>query len=497
LMLTIKGTVVDQKNGAPSDQSSLRALPSVDALLKYPGAKDFVLTHGRKLTVYALRAVLESVRARLQKGEKVPSIEELYIETRACMQKISGVSLKPVINATGIVLHTNLGRAVLGKAVLADIAPIIADYSTVEFDCASASRGNRHEHIRELLRYCTKAEDILVVNNNAAGIILALNTLANGREVIVSRGELIEIGGEFRIPDIMAASGAIMVEAGTTNRTRVEDYEKAITERTTLIFKAHKSNYAMSGFVEEASVRQLAALARKRGLPLVYDIGSGLLRKPAGLPLENEPDVASAIADGADIVLFSGDKLLGGPQAGILAGKKDPIRQCARAPLMRALRVGKLTLAALASACRNYLDDARLLENNPTFAMLSKTSESILKSAQSLRDALVARSLSASVIPTIGQCGGGTLPDVQLLGHGVRLDIAGMTNSEKAKISEKIFKGLLLIDRPILGILREGELLFDMRTIEDDNIEYIAGAVEEVVRRITAAPPQFPGGGLF
>jgi L-seryl-tRNA(Ser) seleniumtransferase len=468
----------------PSDHSPLRALPSVDALLKHPAIAAYSTLHGRELSVYAVRAVLDDVRARLRNGEKIPDQDEIAALIGAHVSRIAAASLKPIINATGIVLHTNLGRAVMDKSVLNDIAPIITGYSAIEFDCVNACRGNRHEHIADLLRYCTKAEDVLVVNNNAAGIVLALNTLANGREVIVSRGELIEIGGEFRIPDIMAASGAKMVEVGTTNRTRLADYEKAISENTAMLFKAHKSNYAMSGFVEEASVLQLAGLARKRGLPFVYDMGSGLLRRPSGLPLGNEPDVASSIADGADLVLFSGDKLLGGPQAGILAGSKDLVRRCARAPLMRALRVGKLTLAALASACRNYLDDARLLENNPTFAMLSKTPESMLKSARSLRDALAVRSLSASIIATTGQCGGGTLPDVRLQSHAVRLDSWAKTNVERAKISEKIFRELLLIDRPILGILREGDLLFDVRTIEDDDIEYVAESVYSIRSKI-------------
>ncbi len=471
------------KMNQPLDGSPLRALPSIDALLKHPPIAAYCETYGKELSVYAVRAVLDNVRARVREGQKAPGPDELAMLAGAFLSKISAVTPRRIINATGIVLHTNLGRAVLGKAVLDDITPVIMGFSTVEFDCDAGARGNRHEPIAALLRYLTRAEDVVVVNNNAAGIVLTLSTLAKDREVIVSRGELIEIGGEFRIPDIMAASGARMVEVGTTNRTRLADYEKAINDRTALIFKAHKSNYAISGFVEETSIKQLAELARKHSLAMVYDIGSGLLRKPKGLPLDNEPDVASSLADGADIVLFSGDKLLGGPQAGIIAGNKEYLGRLARAPIMRALRVGKLTLAALSSACRQYLSDERLMKNIPTFAMLSRQPSDILRSAVMLKEALASRCIAASIVETNGQCGGGALPQMRLPSHAIKLEARGATGADRSKASEKIHRELLLLDLPVLGILREGEVLFDLRTVEDSDIGYIAEAVELVVNK--------------
>jgi L-seryl-tRNA(Ser) seleniumtransferase len=460
---------------------SLRAMPSVDALINHASILPFVASAGRDTVVYVVRMTEGEARRRALGGEPPPSPDCLVGEIVSRLSKITAATPRRIINATGIVLHTNLGRAVLGKEVLDDIAPVITGYSTVEFDCDAGARGNRNEPIAALLRYLTRAEDVVVVNNNAAGIVLTLSTLAKDREVIVSRGELIEIGGEFRIPDIMAASGARMVEVGTTNRTRLADYEKAVNERTALIFKAHKSNYAMSGFVEEASIKQLAELAQKHSLPLVYDIGSGLLRKPKGLPLDNEPDVASSLADGADIVLFSGDKLLGGPQAGIIAGKKEYVARLARAPIMRALRVGKLTLAALSSACRQYLSDQRLMKNIPTFAMLSRQPSDILRSAVRLKEALASRSITASIVETSGQCGGGALPQMRLSSHAVKLEAHGATGADRSKASEKIHRQLLLLDLPVLGILREGEVLFDLRTVEERDIEYIAEAVEKVI----------------
>ncbi len=363
----------------------LQSLPSVDSVLKSSEVAQLAAEHGRALCVFAVREALSALRARLARlasGGAAADEREIPALVAALVRSLASPSLVRVVNATGVILHTNLGRAVLGETVLADMADVVTGYSNIEFDLESGGRGSRNHHVAALLRFLTGAEDVLVVNNNAAAIVLALSTLAAGREVIVSRGELIEIGGEFRIPDIMAASGCTMVEVGATNRTRIADYEKAITRNTAVIFKAHKSNYAITGFVEEASLEQCAALAKKKRLPFVYDLGSGLLRKVRSLPLEGEPDAASSIAAGADLVLFSGDKLLGGPQAGIIAGKKKLVARLAKAPLMRALRVGKLTMAALSSACRSHLEDESLVKNNPTFAMLSRDRDEIRQRAE-------------------------------------------------------------------------------------------------------------------
>jgi len=387
---------------------------------------------------------------------------------------ITTPSLRPVINATGVVLHTNLGRAVLGEAVLNGMAGIIAGYSNIEFDTATGRRGDRNKHVSSLLCFLTGAEDALVVNNNAAGIVLALSTLAAGREVIVSRGELIEIGGEFRVPDIMAAAGCRMVEVGTTNRTRIADYEKAISKSTAVIFKAHRSNFSVKGFTEEATLGQCAALARKKRIPFVYDIGSGLVRKPSGLRLENEPDVASAVKSGADLVLFSGDKLLGGPQAGIIAGKKALVAKLSRAPLMRALRVGKLTMAALSAACRSYLDDGALVKNNPTFTYLSRAREETRRLAVMLQEMLNGRGIESSVEDTQGQCGGGTLPELSIPSCGVMIEKKGPRQNDSLK---GIFNRLCAAERPVVAVLREGSLVFDMLAVRESELPALAEAI--------------------
>jgi L-seryl-tRNA(Ser) seleniumtransferase len=456
------------------NKNYLQALPSVDALLKTPELGLLASAHGRKLVTFAIREVLAGLRAQAVSSKSPDATGEIPARVAALVRSVARPGLVPVVNATGIILHTNLGRAVLGESVLADMAGIVTGFSNIEFDLPTGRRGNRHAGIAALLRFLTGAEDVLVVNNNAAGIVLALSKLAKKREVLISRGELIEIGGEFRIPDIMAASGCRMVEVGTTNRTRIADYEKAITGKTALLFKAHKSNYAMTGFVQEASLAECATLARKKGLLFVYDIGSGLIRKPASLSLGDEPDVASAIAQGADLVLFSGDKLLGGPQAGVIAGKKDLIAELGKAPLMRAFRAGKLTMAALASACRSYLDDASLAKNNPTFAMLSRRRDEIRGCAVLLQQALAARGIPASVEDTEGRCGGGTLPNVAIPSCAVVLDKKG---PKQADSTRRIFERLCQADRPVVGILREGSLVFDMLTVQESAIPYLAEAI--------------------
>jgi L-seryl-tRNA(Ser) seleniumtransferase len=458
----------------------MRQLPSVDSVLQRECQKRLASRFGTGIVTYAIRAVVNEARSGIADGEVPPGQDQLDEMIEKRVLSASGLTLRGVINATGVVLHTNLGRAVLGANVLKDIAGIVTGYSTIEYDTAHAKRGNRHDHVTGLLRYLTGAEDALVVNNNAAGIVLALSTLARPakkREVIISRGELVEIGGEFRIPDIMAAAGAKMVEVGTTNRTRIADYEKVITEKTALIFKAHKSNYSMKGFVEEASLAQCAALAHKKGLPFVYDIGSGLIRKPASLPLGDEPDVAAAIAMGADLVLFSCDKLLGGPQAGVVAGRADLVARCGKAPLMRALRVGKLTMAAFLSSLRSFLSDASLKTNNPTFAMLSRARDEVRQSAERLAAELAKRGIACHVAVSSGQCGGGTLPDLAIPSFSVVIDFPFDKQKQRADAAGAVFKRLHAAERPVIGVLREGSLLFDMLTVQDSDITACALAI--------------------
>ena len=465
-----------------AEKKKLRDLPSVNALLDHPVIAELIDKHGRNVVTYAARRTIDGARARILDGQQASSTEDIISEVVELLEAISGKSLKPVINATGVALHTNFGRAPLGQAIVNDIVEIAGGYSSLEYNLKKACRGNRNVHIVEILKFLTAAEDAIVVNNNAAAIILVLNILAQNREVIISRGELIEIGGSFRIPEIMEAGGARMIEVGTTNRTRLSDYEEAIGPQTALIFKAHKSNYFMKGFTEEVSVKQLADLARTHGLPMVYDIGSGLLYKPEGLPLHDEPDVCAAIADGADLVTFSCDKLLGGPQAGIVAGRGDLVSRLAQAPLMRALRVGKLTLAALSSACRQYLHNENPLTLNPVFAMLGRNRQELERLASKLLDELKRSNIAARMVESTGQCGGGSLPDVRFPSVAVEILPQSEIGDRKMTFAERLFNRLLNIDRPISGVLREGKILFDVLTVFEKDIPHIACSISEAIK---------------
>jgi len=466
------------------ENKDLRSLPSVTLVLNNPTISGLINKHGHEVITYATRKVIKRLRDSVLDGRKTFTMEVIISDIEDLVSCISGQSLKPVINATGVVLHTNLGRAPLGQEVINDISQVAKGYSNLEYDLKHACRSNRDKHVVEILKFLTSAEDAVVVNNNAAGIVLALNTLARDREVIISRGELIEIGGSFRIPEIIEASGVHMVEVGTTNKTRLSDYEEAITPRTALLFKAHRSNFTITGFTEEVSVKELARLAHTHNLPMVYDIGSGLLWKSRGMVLKNEPDVRSAIASGADIVTFSCDKLLGGPQAGIAAGKGSLISRLSRSPLMRAVRVGKLTLAALSSVCRQYLADKKLSSSCPTFTILDRSQEELKSIASKLLEELAGLEISARLNESEGQCGGGTLPAVRLKSVAVEVMLQNRKGEHKLSFAEQFFKRLLSLERPIVGVLREGKVLFDVLTVFKEDIEYIAHSISESIKSL-------------
>ncbi len=461
-------------------EENRRQIPAVGVLINDPSLAPLIEAHGRDLVTWAVREELSAVRQAVGLGRNVPAAQRIAQRTRARVQRITNPSLVRVINATGIVLHTNLGRAPLGKRILDDITPIAEGYSNTEFDLSAGRRGHRADHVKPLLRFLTGAEDALAVNNNAAALILILHHFARRKEVIVSRGELIEIGGSFRIPDIMRAAGATMVEVGTTNRTRAGDYEQALTPKTALLLKAHKSNYSIHGFTEEPSAAELSRLGRERGIPFVYDIGSGLLRTPKGLRAAEEPDVHGALAAGADLVTFSGDKLLGGPQAGIVVGRKHLVSRLAKAPLMRALRVGKLTLAALGSACRQYLDNEALVRHNPAFAILEQSVETIRDRAERLVEHLEARGVRGRVVESAGRSGGGALPDLRTDSFAVALD---PPTSARARWSDRVYRRLMTCDTPVVGIMREGTLVLDMLCVRDEELETLTHAVCDVAHR--------------
>lgn len=467
-------------------QNRLRLLPSVDRALQNPKISAAATVYGPETVKNELRKALDSIRKEILANENadISAADELIdmIADRvmAGCKIISQPSLRPVLNATGVLIHTNMGRAPLGKKVFADICATITGYSNLELNLETGERGSRNVHASSLLKHITGAEEVLVVNNNAAAMVLALTTLAKDREVIVSRGELIEIGGSFRIPDILAASGAKMIEVGTTNKTRLSDYENAITTNTAILLKAHKSNFSVNGFTEEVELAELVKLGKKHNIIVLYDLGSGLLVKPATLPLASEPDVKSSLATGVDLLTFSGDKLLGGPQAGIICGRSELVKSLAKAPLMRALRVCKLTLAALNSVAKCYLDEATMIEALPLFNMLNMTPEQLHQKAQRFQLVLRQHDVSAELTETTGRSGGGTLPDLAIKSWGVVITCDEKSQQKRSDFASRLFYGLLALEKPVMAILRQGELVFDVLTLEEEDFPGIAAALQSL-----------------
>ena len=358
-----------------------RKLPAVDTLLEGPGVAPLLSAHPRGLVVRAVREAVEAARA----NGGTPPTEGWDAAIQVVVRRLAAPSLAPVINATGVVLHTNLGRAPLAPSAIAALTSIAAGYSALEYDLGRGTRGSRHTHCRDLLVEVTGAPDALVVNNAAGAVLLALSALARGGAAIVSRGELVEIGGSFRIPDIMARSGAQLLEVGTTNRTNRKDYENALTPDSRLLLKVHRSNFQVTGFTADVQAPELAALAHARQLPLLYDVGSGLLLDLAAWGLTGEPTVAEAVASGADLITFSGDKLLGGPQAGILLGSVEAIAACRADPIARTVRADKLTLAALEATLALYRDPETARIEIPVLRMLTETKDTLRRRAETLK----------------------------------------------------------------------------------------------------------------
>ena len=460
------------------EQDELRKIPSVNKLLSHPSVLKFKDLFGTELITHSVRIVIDNSRIEILKGAKAKDIDALVDEVKKLVNDVAGNTLKPVINATGIILHTNLGRAPLSKEILNEMEPILSGYSNLEFDLHTGKRGDRTDHINELLKFITGAEDILIVNNNAAAVYFILKTFAEKREVIVSRGELIEIGGSFRMPEIMKASGTRMVEVGSTNRTRITDYEKAITAKTRLLFKANKSNYFIGGFSEEVNIEELSQLAKKHNLILVYDVGSGLLKKPADPKFSDEPDIRSCLKGGSDLVTFSCDKLIGATQAGIIAGRKDLIKVLSKAPLMRTLRVDKFTIAALNTILKFYLREEDLFKKSPVFAMLNKSKGELLNLAEKLSNDLKNYQINNEIIESKAQCGGGAFPQLELDSYAVKI----MSMAPNKNFAEKLYKSLLKYEKPVLGILREGEILFDVFTIKEEDIATVVKAVKNKLK---------------
>lgn len=442
-----------------------RRLPSVSALLSAAAVQPLLARAPRHLVTSAVRDAIE--RARRDPAHAPRDEQEWSAAIGAALAERERRSLRPVFNATGVVLHTNLGRAPLPRAALEAMAQVAAGYANLEYDLEQGIRGSRSVHCVSLLRELTGAEDALVVNNGAAALVLALNTFAEGRAAIVSRGELIEIGGSFRIPDIMAKSGARLVEVGTTNRTHLDDYQRALSADTGAVVKVHRSNFAIEGFVADVGVRELVAPCAAHGVPIIHDLGSGLFISLESCGLRGEPVAAEAVRAGATVVTMSGDKLLGGPQAGIILGSADAVARMRRNPLTRALRVDKLTLAALEATLALYRDPPRAMREIPTLAMLAAPAERIRERAAELCAALTRSGHRATVVASAGSVGGGAFPTTRIPSAAVALD----------GDAERLDARLRAAPVPVVGRIADDRLLLDLRSVPEGDDESLAAAV--------------------
>jgi L-seryl-tRNA(Ser) seleniumtransferase len=462
--------------------TDLSKLPSVDRLLARPAVAALIDSHGRSIVTRLVRDTLTEVRAAARTGTPVPDEAALLAKVSRGVTPLVQPKLRAVFNLTGTVLHTNLGRAVLPEEAVEAIVSAARNPCALEYDLESGGRGDRDDIVNELLCELTGAEAATVVNNNAAAVFLLLNTLAQKKEVIVSRGELIEIGGAFRVPDIMKRAGAKLVEVGTTNRTHLKDFAEAISPRTAMLMKVHASNYAIHGFTHAVPEAELAALAHRHDTPFVVDLGSGTLTDLARWGLPHEPTPQETIAAGADLVTFSGDKLLGGPQAGLLVGRKELIARLKKNPLKRALRVGKLTLAALEAVLRLYRDPDRLAQRLTALAQLTRSEADIRAAAErllpALQTALATLSVTVEIVGLKSQIGSGSLPVDRLPSAGLAIRPTG----RKSGVLNRIEEALRRLPRPVIGRIEDGALLLDLRCLgahEEDGFRSTLAALGE------------------
>jgi L-seryl-tRNA(Ser) seleniumtransferase len=473
-----------------SRRKDLRALPSVDELAREPLVQDYtaeVGTVSHAALIRVVRQAIDEARAEIQRGCYAPTSVALAERVRALLGEAQQPRLRQVINATGVIVNTNLGRAPLSRAALMAMEQAARGYSNLEFDLAGGERGSRQALVSGLIREVTGAEDALAVNNNAAAVLVVLAALAAGREVIVSRGELVEIGGGFRVPDVMRQSGARLVEVGTTNRTRVEDYATALSDQTALLLAVHPSNFRIVGFTEAPALDELAALAHAHGLPMAHDVGSGCLYRTERWGLAHEPTPQESIAAGADVVCFSGDKLLGGPQAGIIAGRQTVLAQVARHPLMRAVRIDKLTLAALEATLRQHRDGVAEWEIpvwQAIAAPLSELQERAERWVMALREA----GIQACVVRGESTVGGGSLPGEML---PTALCAIGATKASETDVKDGGRTGAATLDTgtlaarlrrgalPVVARVAQGQLLLDPRTVLPGEDEALIEAVHK------------------
>ncbi|WP_353684145.1 L-seryl-tRNA(Sec) selenium transferase [Thermodesulfovibrio sp. 3907-1M] len=449
----------------------LREIPSVDRILKNEKIKALLKDYSYSMVRESVRNVIDSLRTKVLKGSFSEINEESLIEEiKNSLNK--RYSLQPVINATGVVIHTNLGRAILPQEAIKHVVEIAQSYSNLEYDLEMGKRGKRYAHIIDAVKKIVNVEAAVVVNNNAGAVFLSLNTLAHGKEVVVSRGELVEIGGSFRIPDVMAQSGAILREVGTTNKTRLSDYERAINENTALLLKVHRSNFKITGFTEEVSVKELCELGKQRGIPVMVDLGSGCFIDLKKYGFYGEPSVQEVVDEGADIVTFSGDKLLGGAQAGFIIGRSAIIERISKNPLMRALRVDKLTLSALEATLMLYLDEKEAIEKIPTLRMILEPPEKIKKRAAKILKMFKKHGIEAMLREDVSMPGGGSLPE-----SGVRTYVVAIKTDKPDEFSEKLRQ----TQPPVIGRIKDDFVIFDARTIQEREIPLLVKAVKQIM----------------
>ncbi|NLJ78648.1 MAG: L-seryl-tRNA(Sec) selenium transferase [Tissierellia bacterium] len=471
------------------DRNPYRLLPKVDELLEDEKIGELLDSTPRRIVVESIREELDILRGDI----KALSLNEEQILDRKYglvksiidrTHRKHAPKLRRVVNATGTVIHTNIGRSLIGERVMDNIRDISMNYSNLEYDLDMGTRGSRYSHLEDILVEITGGEAAMVVNNNAAAVMLVLSTLARDMEVIVSRGELIEIGGSFRVPDVMEQSGARLVAVGTTNKTHLEDFQRAITEETRALLKVHTSNYRILGFTSAVSAGELSQLSREYGIPLIEDLGSGVLIDLSKYGLEYEPTVQDSIDSGVDIVTFSGDKLLGGPQAGIIVGKRKYIEDMKKNPLTRAFRVDKFTISALEATLRLYLDEPTAIEEIPTLKMLAMNMDEIGEKAQKLYDILIDgvgdRGLNLDMVEDYSQVGGGSLPLEKLPTKCIRI------SSDSISISE-LEKGLRQAEIPIIARVYRDELYMDLRTIMEGEYEIIMKGLQYSLSKIGGA----------
>lgn len=463
----------------------LSTLPSIDELLCRDSIKELLVKTPRNLVVREIRNAISDLRNRIleisgeEKGNYHIDIDKITNKVVARSTKFTNMNLKKVINATGVVLHTNLGRALISNEIKEKIWDVASSYSTLEMDISTGKRGSRYDHVVELLKFITGAEDALVVNNNAAAVLLTLGTMAKDREVIVSRGELVEIGGSFRIPDVMEQSNAKLVEIGSTNKTHLKDYVNAVNDNTAALLKVHTSNYKIVGFTDEVSLKELVKLGREVNKPVIEDLGSGVLIDLRKYGITYEPTVQESVQAGVDVITFSGDKLLGASQAGIIVGKKYYIDKMKKNPLTRALRVDKLTMVALEATLRLYLNMDDVVSKIPTLRMITESTKSITRRSEVLfgRIKQISGGLTINITDDFSQVGGGSLPLEKLTTKVITISSSNISTT-------KLEEGLRNYETPIITRIQGNKIIMDVRTIDEKEYEVICEALDSVAYNI-------------